>query len=65
MVEELKRARQSLGLSHSELAARAGISRAGLSFIESHKRAPTLLTCLKIARAMDIRLADIQASLEK
>lgn len=64
-VEELKKARKSLGLSHQALAAKTGISRSGISFIENHKRTPTLLTCLKMAKALDVRLADILARVER
>lgn len=65
VVEELKKARKALGLSHEVLAQKTGISRAGISFIESHKRIPTLLTCLKMAKALNLRLADVLARIEK
>lgn len=65
VVEELKKARKTLGLSHEALAKKTGISRAGISFIESGKRIPTLLTCLKMAKALNLRLADILTRIEK
>lgn len=41
------------------LAEMTGLSRAAISFIESGKRNPTLVTCLKIAKALDLDLGDI------
>ena len=59
IVDELARVRKSLGLSHEALAEKTGLTRPAISFIESHKRTPTIATCLKMAKALDVRLADI------
>lgn len=59
IVDELARERKALGLSHEALAEKTGLTRPAISFIENHKRTPTILTCIKIAKALDVRLADI------
>ncbi|MCB1784494.1 MAG: helix-turn-helix transcriptional regulator [Alphaproteobacteria bacterium] len=51
--------RKERGVSHDKLAEMTGLSRATISFVENHKRNPTLITCLKIAKALDVDLADI------
>jgi len=61
IVEMFKRIRIERKLSHDLLAKRAGISRAAISHIESGKRSPTLLVCLKIAHALGVELSDIIA----
>jgi len=65
VVNEFARLRKEQGLSHDALAEKVGISRPAISFIESHKRTPTILTCAKIARALGVRLSDILDKFEK
>jgi len=65
VVNELARLRKEQGMSHEKLAAKAGISRPAVSFIESHKRTPTILTCVRMAKALGVRLSDILAKFEK
>lgn len=48
--------RKRQGLSHQTLADAAGVHRSTISLIESGKRVPTILICLKIAMALDIKL---------
>lgn len=59
VVAELARVRKERGISHEKLAEMAGLSRASISYIENNKRNPTLLSCLKIARALDVDLAEV------
>jgi DNA-binding XRE family transcriptional regulator len=59
VVEQLKKARKDLGLSHEAVAARVKLNRSAISLIEAGKRQPTLLTCLKIAQALDIELGAV------
>lgn len=56
VIAQLKQIRLEQGLSHEKLAAKAGLHRSTISLIESRKRQPTLLNCIKIARALDIEL---------
>lgn len=65
VVNEFARLRKEQGLSHDALAEKVGVSRPAISFIESHKRVPTILTCAKIARALGVRLSDILDKFEK
>ncbi len=65
VVDELMKARKEQGISHEKLAAKAGLSRPAISFIEAHKYSPTMLSCLKIAKALGLRLGDILNRLEK
>ena len=64
IADEFTRLRKERGLSHDALAEKAGISRPAISFIESHDRTPTILTCAKIAKALDVRLADVIGKFE-
>jgi DNA-binding XRE family transcriptional regulator len=59
VIAELEKARKEKRVSHEKLAEMTGLSRAAISFIESGKRNPTLVTCLKIAKALDLDLGDI------
>jgi transcriptional regulator with XRE-family HTH domain len=43
----------------TELAARSGLSRAMISFIEHELRNPTLDTLLRIAAALKVDLAEV------
>lgn len=47
------------GLSMTELADRAGLSRAMISFVERDIRNPTLETLLRISTVLKVELADL------
>lgn len=47
------------GLSMTELAARAGLSRAMISFVEREIRNPSLETLLRITAVLKVELADL------
>ena len=51
--------RTECGLSMTELAARAGLSRAMISFVEREIRNPTLETLLRISAVLNVELADL------
>jgi transcriptional regulator with XRE-family HTH domain len=46
-------------LSLNELAAKAGVSRQMVSYIEQEERNPSLDTMLRITRALEINLDDV------
>lgn len=48
--------RKRQGLSHQKLADAAGIHRSTISLIETGKRVPTILVCLKLSMALGINL---------
>jgi len=51
--------RESVGLSRSALAARAGMSRQALHAIETGGYVPNTLVALKLARALECRVEDL------
>lgn len=59
VIAKLKEIRLEQNLSHEKLAEKTKLNRSTISLIESRKRQPTLLTCIKIASALDIKLKDI------
>ena len=65
LVSRLKQARLQKGMSHDVLAQKAGVSRPAISHIENGKRKPSLILCIKLARALDVKLSDIIADIEK
>lgn len=60
----LRERRGELGLTQEELCQRAGISLDAVSRIENGSRVPTLETLEGLARALDLRLADLVQSEE-
>lgn len=65
LIDELKRIRLDKNLSHEKLALLCGLDRSAISLIESKKRIPTILTCIKIAISLEISLAEILKDLEE
>ena len=58
-----ERLRQNVSLNI--LAARAGVSRQMLSYVEQELRKPTLDTLLRICEALEIRVEDLIANARK
>jgi transcriptional regulator with XRE-family HTH domain len=54
-----RRFRQSLGLSQEAIAERMGVDRAFVSSMERGLQNATLLTVWEIARALEVRPADL------
>ena len=65
IVDELTRLRKAQKISHEKLAERTGMSRTAISFIESHKRTPTIFSCMRIAKALGVKFGDIVNNLDK
>lgn len=59
LLDRLTELRKAQGMSHERLSALSGVSRAMISHMESHKRTPSILICLKICRALDVDLAEV------
>ena len=59
IIATLKAERIKQGLSHDRLSEMTGLSRPAISYIEGGKRNPTLLSCLKIAKALKLDLGKI------
>lgn len=56
LLDEFERIRKEQGLSHEKLAQLSGLNRSTISLLESKKRIPTILTCLKISSALGVKL---------
>ena len=63
LLDEFERIRKEQGLSHEKLAQLAGISRSTVGLLENKSRTPTILTCLKIAGALQVSLGDLLKSI--
>ncbi len=59
LLGEFERIRKERELSHEKLAELAGVNRSTISLLESKKRIPTILTCLKIADALGVTMDDL------
>ena len=62
--ERIRNRRVELGLSHEQLAVKAGLNRSTISLYESGNRVPTITSALRVAAALDVRLSDMIAELE-
>jgi transcriptional regulator with XRE-family HTH domain len=59
IIDRLSDIRKEKGISHEKLAEMTGLNRSTISLIENHKRTPTILTILRISKALDIKLSEI------
>ena len=59
LTNRVKACRIARGWSQDELAARAGISRAGVSAIETNRLAPSTSAALALAATLDCRVEDL------
>jgi transcriptional regulator with XRE-family HTH domain len=59
VVERLRRERERRGLSKKKLAALSGVSRTAIMNIENGNRSPGLVTCLRLADALGLRLENV------
>ncbi len=57
-MEELKRVRRLRGMSQLDLAARSGVSQYTITEIETGRREPRPSTLRKLAKALDVEVAD-------
>lgn len=65
VVKALADARKAQGLSHEAVAQKAGVTRPAISHIEGGKRKPSLLVCLRIAKALDLKLWEVLKKAER
>lgn len=59
IIDKLKEIRIQQGISHQKLADKIGLHRSAISLIESHKRQPTFLNCMKIAEGLNANLDEL------
>jgi transcriptional regulator with XRE-family HTH domain len=60
MIEDLKRFQKLRGITTKDLAAKAGMSRTGLSQILNGHKSPTLATLEKICAVLNCRVIIFQ-----
>lgn len=60
----LKKLRDDKNLSQEKLALKAGLDRDYIGKIERRLRNPSLLTLLKISKALDVTLSDVILEIE-
>lgn len=65
IIARLRELRCKKGLSHEMLAKKAGVSRPAISHIENGRRKPSLMICLKIAKALEVDFAELVKETEK
>jgi transcriptional regulator with XRE-family HTH domain len=61
LATELRKARLAAGLTQEELAAKAGVSREYINYLERGKRTPTVAVFIRIAKAVRVYAPDLLA----
>jgi transcriptional regulator with XRE-family HTH domain len=59
VVERLIEIRKKKGISHEHLVKLSGLSRTAISYIEARKSTPSLITCMKLCKALGLDLSKI------
>ena len=59
IIELLKKAREQRGISKYLVAQRSGLSQQAVGYMEKGHRIPSLETVLRVAKALDVDLAEI------
>lgn len=59
LVQRLIELRKSKKLSHEKLVKLSGVSRTAISYMEARKTTPSIVTVMKVCKAMDIKLSDL------
>lgn len=60
--EKIRAAREARGLTQAELAARAHIAQAYLSYLEQDQREPSLAIAARLSRELGVTLDDLASS---
>ncbi|MGB0720453.1 MAG: helix-turn-helix transcriptional regulator [Bdellovibrionales bacterium] len=64
LVERLIEIRKDSDLSQYKIAKRSGLSTSGVNSIENDRRIPNIVTCLKLCKAMDVKLWKVLKEIE-
>ncbi len=64
-IDTLIEERKKRNLSHEKLAQKAGLTRQAIGRLESDVSSPTLVTCYKLAKAMDLKLSGLMLKIEE
>jgi len=65
VTKQLTQLRKAKKISHEKLSQKSGITRCGIAHIEHMRRKPSLLTALKIAHALDMKLWQVLKKIEE
>lgn len=60
--EKIRAAREARGLTQAELASRAHLAQAYLSYLEQDQREPSLSIAARLARELELTLDDLASS---
>jgi transcriptional regulator with XRE-family HTH domain len=63
--EELRKARETAGLTQEELSSKARVDRSYISQLERGLKSPTLDMLLRLCKAMGVSASEIVARVEK
>src|SRR5947207_3337090 len=63
--EKVRAAREAHGLTQAELAVRAHVAQAYLSYLEQDQREPSLSIAARIARELEIPLDDLASAVNR
>jgi transcriptional regulator with XRE-family HTH domain len=63
--DELRKAREAVGLTQEELAFKAEVHRTYVSLLERNKKSPTLSMLFRLCKALGISASDLVARVEK
>ena len=63
--QKIRAAREAHGLTQAELAARAHVAQAYLSYLEQDQREPSLSIAARIARELEIPLDELASTLTR
>ena len=61
LATEMKKARLAAGLTQEELAAKAGVSRESVNYVERGRRQPTVAMFVRLCKAMNASPVDVLA----
>ena len=62
---ELRKAREAAGLTQEQLAAKAGVHRTYISFLERDVKSPTLNVLFRLCEALGISPSKLVSRIEK
>jgi transcriptional regulator with XRE-family HTH domain len=65
IIQLLKEERERRGISKYAIAQLSGLSQQAIGYMEKGHRIPSLETILRVAKAMDVNLADIIKKAQK
>lgn len=64
IVSELVKVRKEKGISHEKLTELSGLSRTAISYIEARKSTPSIISLMKLCKALDVKLSELMQDTE-